>query len=85
MNILMRLKKLEAAGPDPNICKCPDAIAYGATPYFETCCQCEKPIDIKTWPSWTLIEPGEPECTGAEVIDGIDCAFALQRREAVEL
>lgn len=72
MNIKSRLRKLESTRPNRDSCQCPDAIAYAATPYFKTCYQCGKGININTWKGWNLIEP---------TLETDNFAFALARLE----
>lgn len=77
MNLKSRIKKLEqSAGLDKDLCKCPDALALAATPYFNTCYKCGKTIDVKTWKHWQMIEPTlETNCF----------AFGLRRDDNEEL
>ena len=72
MNIRNRLRKLESTLPDSDLCQCLDAVAYAATPYFETCYQCGKQMNLTTWKSWRLIRP---------TLETNNFAFALERIE----
>ncbi len=58
MNILNRLTKIESSlKVADDLCRCSDALALAATPYFRTCYKCEKPIDIATWQGWQTFNP----------------------------
>jgi hypothetical protein len=60
MNILTRLTKMESSlKVTDDLCRCPDALALAATPYFRTCYRCERPIDISTWQHWQTCYPTE--------------------------
>ncbi len=81
MNISSRLKKLELRTiPNENLCMCPDAIAYVATPYFTTCYRCGKKIDVMLWRTWNVLEPDQ--LSDQLLNDG--CPFALARTDEID-
>ncbi len=60
MNIQTRLTKMESSlKVTDDLCRCPDAMALAATPYFRDCYKCEKRIDVTTWLHWQTFNPTE--------------------------
>jgi hypothetical protein len=77
MDIRTRLKKMESSlKVADDLCRCPDALALAATPYFRTCYRCEKTIDITTWKHWQMCNPDE---------NNNFFAFGLKRDDGQEL
>lgn len=63
MNIKSRLRKLESSSNlDKDLCRCPDALCLAGTPYWKTCYQCGRVIELNTWKSWVMVDSTIETC-----------------------
>ncbi len=79
MNLQHRITKLEAtinaSGAGAATCRCANAVAIAATPFFKTCFRCGAVINLDQWQHWRMFHPEAGQSFG----------FGLRRDDAHEL